>query len=185
METRQDIEAGGIVVVSDAEARAAMAGALALARSLTGHEEAAQDLAQDAMLRCLTTGQREPDKPLLPYLIQAVRWLHIDRYRRDRRIAFTSIDTGAWEDGERVPMSLACDAPTPLDLVLLQEDRERVHAALDRMKPHLRRPLVLVFLEQRSYLETQAILGTSLGTVKSRVNRGRKDFLRCWAAQDT
>jgi RNA polymerase sigma-70 factor (ECF subfamily) len=50
---------------------------------------------------------------------------------------------------------------------------ERLHAALARLPVEYREALVLCELHELSYAETAAVLGCPLGTVRSRLHRGR------------
>ncbi len=50
------------------------------------------------------------------------------------------------------------------------EDAGRIHAALDRLPPHHRDVLVLRFLEELSYEDIADIVGSPLGTVRSRIH---------------
>jgi RNA polymerase sigma-70 factor (ECF subfamily) len=57
---------------------------------------------------------------------------------------------------------------------LLTDQRiERLHAALARLPVEYREALVLAELEELSYVETAAVLGCPIGTVRSRLHRGR------------
>src|SRR5438132_13124852 len=49
-----------------------------------------------------------------------------------------------------------------------------VQAAIAELKPKLRWPILLKYVEGFSYEEIAAVLGCSKGTVASRLNRGRK-----------
>jgi RNA polymerase sigma-70 factor (ECF subfamily) len=57
-------------------------------------------------------------------------------------------------------------------VVAEQAERERrVHAALARLSPKLRAVVVLRYFENLSYDDLAAVLQTSIGTIKSRLNR--------------
>ncbi len=61
--------------------------------------------------------------------------------------------------------------PTPGDAAATQELAEHVHERIQRLSPKLRAILVLRYLESMSYEELAAVLGISMGTVKSRLAR--------------
>ncbi len=57
---------------------------------------------------------------------------------------------------------------------LLTDQRiERLHAAIARLPVEYREALVLCELQELSYAETAAVLGCPVGTVRSRLHRGR------------
>jgi len=65
-------------------------------------------------------------------------------------------------------------APSPQALAERAELREQIEAGLAALPPDYRQVLILRELHQRTYDEIAEILDLDLGTVKSRINRGRK-----------
>ena len=63
---------------------------------------------------------------------------------------------------------------TPYDVVLDSEQRAAIEAALGRISPIFREAVVLRDITDLSYEEIAAVLAVSLGTVKSRILRGRE-----------
>jgi RNA polymerase sigma-70 factor (ECF subfamily) len=63
---------------------------------------------------------------------------------------------------------------SPEALALAASDRDRVRAALQEIAPEFREALVLRELEGMSYKEIAAITGVPMGTVMSRLARGRE-----------
>ena len=51
---------------------------------------------------------------------------------------------------------------------------ESVKAAISELKPKFRLPILLKYVEGLSYQEIASVLGCSMGTVSSRLNRGHK-----------
>jgi RNA polymerase sigma-70 factor (ECF subfamily) len=70
--------------------------------------------------------------------------------------------------------SVADPAPTPFDLAADHETRALVEKALEKLNPKFRTAVVLRDIEDLSYEEIAAVLEISLGTVKSRILRGRE-----------
>ena len=64
--------------------------------------------------------------------------------------------------------------PSPFDIALDHETRELIEDALNQVSPAFRAALVLREIEGLSYEEIAEILEVSLGTVKSRIMRGRE-----------
>jgi RNA polymerase sigma-70 factor (ECF subfamily) len=69
---------------------------------------------------------------------------------------------------------VADPAPTPFDLAADHETRALVEKALEKLNPKFRTAVVLRDIEDLSYEEIAAVLEISLGTVKSRILRGRE-----------
>ncbi len=65
----------------------------------------------------------------------------------------------------------------PETLALAAHDRDRVRAALEALSPEFREAVVLRELEGFSYKEIASITGVPMGTVMSRLSRGR-DWLK-------
>jgi RNA polymerase sigma-70 factor (ECF subfamily) len=78
------------------------------------------------------------------------------------------------ESGNNLLAQLSDPAKTPFDLVLNQERREAIMRALSGLNPAFREAVVLRDLEDLSYEEIADVLDVSIGTVKSRILRGRE-----------
>lgn len=100
---------------------------------------------------------------------------HLRWWRRRRRDRTVSLD-GDEEDGTGHPLreSLADRRATPEQQLIENEQRYCVQQALYQIKPEFRMALVLRDIEGCSYEEIADMLGISLGTVKSRIARGRE-----------
>ena len=68
-------------------------------------------------------------------------------------------------------------APQPEETVLRREKQRRVHEAISRLPEGMRETVILAVLEGRTYEETAAITGASVGTVKSRISRARQKLI--------
>jgi RNA polymerase sigma-70 factor (ECF subfamily) len=85
----------------------------------------------------------------------------------------TSIDAPDVAAGE-VPFELESAAATPLEICAAHELQETVQRALERVPEVFRSAVVLRDLEGLSYEEVAEVLEVSVGTVKSRIVRGRR-----------
>lgn len=72
---------------------------------------------------------------------------------------------------------------TPYDLTLNGEVRTAIGKALEGMNPAFRSAVVLRDLEELSYEEIAEVLDVSLGTVKSRILRGRESLRKALVEQ--
>jgi len=70
-------------------------------------------------------------------------------------------------------MEAACEASGPLARLLDNETAEEVRRALALLPPHYRDPVILYELHDMSYQEIADICQVDLGTVRSRLSRGR------------
>lgn len=133
--------------------------------SLTRSEADACDLTQETYRRLAEKGHQIENPSRLK------SWLFTTLYRQflDQRQAETRLEPLDHGSEDCHP------ANTPsLPLTL---DAEAARAALQRLEEPFRTPLVLFYLEEYSYKEIAAILKLPLGTVMSRLSRGR-DLLR-------
>jgi len=142
-----------------------------LARWLTRSEHDADDVVQDAYLRAFRgfSGYRGGDART--WLLRIVRntsytWL---RQRRGE-----TVSEGADELGELPDY----DAVDPEAQLIGQADAARVRTALDTLPVELREAVVLRELEGLSYKEIAEVADVPLGTVMSRLSRGRKHLER-------
>ena len=78
------------------------------------------------------------------------------------------------EGGRSIEKTVADSGRSPFDYVLDREQQVLVEEALSRVKPNFRSALVLRDIADLSYEEIAGILEISLGTVKTRILRGRE-----------
>ncbi len=78
------------------------------------------------------------------------------------------------EEAGRRSDTLADSTPSPFDYVLDQEQQALIEEALTRINPTFRSAVVLRDITDLSYEEIAEVLQVSLGTVKSRILRGRE-----------
>ena len=150
---------------------------LGVGRRLLGNRSDAEDLLQDVFVRVHRGLERFRGASSTKTWIAriAVNAAH-NRRRDDSRRglhAMDSLDAPVHEDGEPLAASIADDRPDPERLALSGEARERVDRALGELPIEFREALVLREIEQMSYDEIAVALEVSVGTVKSRISRGR------------
>ncbi|HRI18257.1 MAG TPA: sigma-70 family RNA polymerase sigma factor [Burkholderiaceae bacterium] len=138
------------------------------ARSLVFDAHAADDLVQTALERALTHWhQFDQRRDILVWTISIARNAFIDERRRQARLSLVEPDSA--EDAspyahlDRWASSPGADVGLRLDLI----------AALKRLPVDQREALLLVSVEQFSYAECAEALAIPIGTVMSRVSRGR------------
>jgi RNA polymerase sigma-70 factor (ECF subfamily) len=153
-----------------------------LALRLTGDASAAEDLVQETYLKGLQAfvTLRDPDR-VRPWLFQILSRLVTDRHRASGR----EVPLETPEDLDRFSLydRIADEDPLPYsdrlhEDFLAQFRDEDVRRALVRIPEAYRVPLVLVYVEGLSYRELADFLGCPIGTVMSRLHRGRKALER-------
>jgi len=150
-----------------------------LAYRLTGNAADAEDLVQEAFLRAYRFFDRyDRSMPFMNWFSRILTNLYIDEYRRRGRLRTVSIDeVYSGEDGEEgTTMDLPDTEPNPLERALSNEYIHAIHEGLQCLSPEFRIPVILADLEGYSYEEIAEITKTSIGTVRSRIHRGRKQL---------
>jgi len=133
----------------------------AFAVSLTASADRADDLVQETMVRALAhIGQFQPGTNLRAWLFTILRNQFNSEYRQRRWLA---------EDPDGIYVGSLKTAAQQSSWLELQELR----TALTKLPPDQREAVVLVGASGMSYEEAASICGCAVGTIKSRVNRGR------------
>ncbi len=138
--------------------------AYGFARWLTRDPVAAQDLAQESMLRALRYFHAFRGEEARPWLLRIVRNTWVDSVS-DRGIDALPLEAAA----ER-----AVDGPDPEQSALAGDRRRHVAAALAALPVDVREVLVLREIEDLSYKQIAAVLDLPVGTVMSRLARARE-----------
>jgi RNA polymerase sigma-70 factor (ECF subfamily) len=146
----------------------------------------AEDLLQQTLLRAMRAYPelREPDRAK-GWLFAIATNVWRDELRgRGRRIQTTSLDSLDEDDGDfSLFQTVAVEDPFPysdelhLDFLRIFRD-EDVQAVFGAINPAFRLPLILTVVHGFSCKEAAAILDVPLGTVLSRLHRGRKQLER-------
>jgi RNA polymerase sigma-70 factor (ECF subfamily) len=156
----------------------------AVAMRLLRNERDAEDLVQDTVLRAFRFFHRfQPDTNCRAWLLKILHNVFITQYRqrvRERELLeAASADEGAPPATGSAPI----DPETELAAGLLSDD---VRRALARLPEEFRTAVVLCDLEGLSYREIADVMDCPVGTVMSRLHRGRRllqESLRGYAAE--
>ena len=160
----------------DEVVRAHSARVFRLAYRLTGNRHDAEDLTQDVFVRVFRSLKDYTPGTFEGWLHRITTNLFLDNVRRKNRIRFDALP----DDAERI----AGNAPSPdneIDDRLFDPDVQR---ALDSLAPEFRAAVVLCDIEGLSYEEIAATLGVKLGTVRSRIHRGRAHLREALAGRN-
>lgn len=138
-----------------------------MAYALTGDHEDASDLTQDVFVRVYRNLDRYRPGTFEGWLYRVTKNLFLDSVRRRGRVQFDPLPAegrGALQD----------TGPGPADAVELGVLRADLARALQQLPTTFRTAVVLTDVQGLTYAEVAERLGWPLGTVRSRVHRGRK-----------
>ena len=139
-----------------------------LAYRLTGDPHEAEDLTQDVFVRVFRSLDRYRPGTFEGWLHRITTNLFLDKVRRRQRIRFDALTE---ELTARLPVrGTGSDPEEVYEMTHLDAD---IQEALMALPPHFRAAVVLADIEGFSYEEVGQTLGIKLGTVRSRIHRGR------------
>ncbi len=149
-----------------------------LAFRLTGHTEAAEDLAQDALVNAfkgITKFKQECSFSSWVYRITMNLWKNRVKYE-NRRFFFRhfSLDSPRETGNGKIMRELPSKDPDPETELEKSMEKDTVQKVLNELDYQARLMIVLRDLEGRSYEEISELAGCRLGTVKSRLARARE-----------
>ena len=136
-----------------------------LSLRMLGNASAAEDATQDAFLSAFRGISRFRGGSFRAWLFRIATNACWDQLRALSRRPTTPIDD--------MPMELESDQPSPEDIAVSREIGEKIKKALAALPPDQRLAVILRDIEGLDYQEIARVTGSSLGTVKSRINRGR------------
>jgi RNA polymerase sigma-70 factor, ECF subfamily len=146
-----------------------------VAYRFVGRVDEAEDLTQEIFVKVYQGLDRfRPEQGRFETWLGTVARNHaIDHYRRRREERLRHVDEAA-EGLENV----SSKEEGPLASLERQERVEAVHRGLKALPVDLRHPILLCDLQGLAYEEAAQILSIPLGTVKSRINRGRIELAK-------
>ena len=137
-------------------------------RSAGGRRDEAEDLVQEILWKVSRSLDRyDRSHAFKPWCLQVARNFLIDHHRSRRREKESTLELDAMvvEPGSR---------PARQGAAVLQRERaEAIRDGLEQLPDGLREAVVLRDVQDLEYEEIAELLGVPLGTVKSRINRGR------------
>jgi RNA polymerase sigma-70 factor (ECF subfamily) len=137
-----------------------------LSYRLTGNPHDAEDLTQDVFVRVFRSLHRFQPGTFEGWLHRITTNLFLDGARRRQKIRFDGLAEGS---ADRLPSAW----PTPSEQISDEDLDHDVAAALAALAPEFRAAVVLCDIEGLSYEEIATVLGIKIGTVRSRIHRGR------------
>ncbi|MFT3899584.1 MAG: RNA polymerase sigma factor SigE [Gordonia sp. (in: high G+C Gram-positive bacteria)] len=152
-----------------------------LAYRLSGNQHDAEDLTQETFIRVFRSLSSYQPGTFEGWLHRITTNLFLDMVRRRSKIRMEALP----EDYDRVPAA----TPDPQQIYADANLDPVLQGALDQLAPEFRAAVVLCDIEGLSYEEIATTMGVKMGTVRSRIHRGRqsiRDYLAAneadWAA---
>jgi RNA polymerase sigma-70 factor (ECF subfamily) len=149
---------------------------------LTENSEEARDLTQETFLRAFQSiGSFRGDADLRTWIYRIAinqarnRWRW---WRRRRRDSTVSLDSTNSQGNQLLSASLAEESNNPEEETLAHERQQALRNALQSLGGVYREAVILRDIEGFTYEEIAATLEISVGTVKSRLARGRQELRR-------
>ena len=149
-----------------------------VAYRILGDPDAASDATQDAFLKAFKAMRRFRGGSFKAWLLRIVTNACYDQLRRKQRRPASSLDDLPVEADHSYYMHDPAERPD--EFVERQELSDTIQAAISTLPAEQRTVLVLSDVQGLSYKEVAEVTGLSLGTVKSRLSRGRarvRDYL--------
>jgi RNA polymerase sigma-70 factor, ECF subfamily len=149
-----------------------------IAYRLTGNHADAEDLTQEAFVRAFRFFDNyRRDLPFENWLYRIISNLFVDDLRRKPKARIHSLDAPVGGDSNSESQAffeIPDNRENPERVVLHEELDEQIQKALASLPADFRMTVILADIEGMSYEEISETMRCSLGTVRSRLHRGRK-----------
>jgi RNA polymerase sigma-70 factor (ECF subfamily) len=144
-----------------------------LAYRLTGNREDASDIAQEAFLKVYTSlNDFRGESSFSTWLYRVVSNACLDELRKRSRRKVVSFDN-PYPGEDDSPRQLPSDDPEPSADMERIEEKEAVQRGINELSDDHRMIIIMRDIQDMSYEDIASVLGLSIGTVKSRLNRAR------------
>jgi len=148
-----------------------------MARWLTRNDHDAEDVVQESFIRALRYFDRLEGTDARPWLLGIVRNTCYTWLRKNRPAEMVAVD-----DIEDLPPGIGAESTpatsSPEVIVLQSANRKLVNQALEELPVAYREVIVMREIEDMSYKDIAAVAGIPIGTVMSRLSRGREILKR-------
>ncbi len=141
---------------------------------MLGNKHEAEDIAQEAFVRAFVNIHTfDTNRKFSTWLYRIGTNLCIDRIRKKKPDYFLDAEVAGTE-GLNMYSQIASTEEIPEEEVLKMEMQERVQYEISRLPDKYRAVIVLKYMEDLPLQEISDILDMPLGTVKTRIHRGRE-----------
>ncbi|PLR75799.1 RNA polymerase sigma factor SigW [Bacillus sp. V3-13] len=141
---------------------------------MLGNRHEAEDIAQEAFIRAyVNISTFKIDRKFSTWLYRIATNLCIDRIRKKKPDYYLDAEV-AGTDGLNMYSQIAADTSLPEDDLESMELQETIQGEISKLPEKYRSVIVLKYIEELSLNEISEILDLPLGTVKTRIHRGRE-----------
>ena len=141
----------------------------------THHQEDAADCLQETMLKAWRAIKSyRSECSLSSWLYRIASTVCLDFLRKQKRLPQTESADELVEEG----FAPVDESPTPDEAILKAESADSIRAAIDSLPGDMRTVIILYALQGLPYEEIADTMNTSVGTVKSRLNRARQKIAK-------
>lgn len=142
---------------------------------LIKNEDEAKDCVQETCARALSSyKQFTPGSHMKAWLTRILYNFFFDTYQRAKRTVSVASEQEGDEERQDYLDTIPADDPGPENEILQQELSAKIRNALGAIPEEFRAPILLVDMGDLSYAEAAEILSCPVGTVRSRLSRGRR-----------
>ena len=141
---------------------------------MLGNKEEAEDITQEAFVRAyINLHSFDQKRKFSTWIYRIATNLCIDRIRKKKPDYHLDAEV-AGTDGLDMYSQIAADEQLPEEALEQMELQERIQYEISRLPDKYRAVIVLKYIEELSLQEISDILEMPLGTVKTRIHRGRE-----------
>jgi RNA polymerase sigma-70 factor (ECF subfamily) len=140
---------------------------------MLGDADGAADIAQEAFFSAYRNLRSFRGGSFRSWLLRIATNACYDALRARKRRPSVSLDTTIGDDEESVGMQIADPGETPDEYTQRRELAAAIQRGLEYLPEDQRAAVILSDIEGLSYEEIVQVTGANLGTVKSRISRGR------------
>lgn len=142
---------------------------------LAKEQDEARDFVQETYVRAIASYEQFiPGTNMKAWLTKILYNFFFDHYHQKKRWVPVEDRALEGEEGSDYWERVSTENPGPESQILLKELNTKITDALRKIPEEFRMPIVLVDMGDFSYAEAAEILSCPLGTVRSRLSRGRR-----------
>jgi len=151
---------------------------LALTQRITHNQEDAEDVTQESFHKAFLHLDAFQEKSRFSTWLTRIAINEAIMLLRGRRRAFEILPGSTDDDAKSIPEPFVDRGLNPEESCWQRERKELLTDAVNRLRPTIRRTILLRDIEGRSVKETAQILGVTIPAVKARVFHGRRKLRR-------
>lgn len=158
-----------------------------IAYRMAGNHADAEDLTQEAFIRAFRFfGQYRRELPFDSWLYKIMSNVFIDRLRRKPKAKIRSLDQPIITSEGEAQFDVADTSAGPEERLVSGEMDTQIQDALETLPDVFRMTVIYADIDGLSYEEIAEVTNTNIGTVRSRLHRGRRllrSKLKCFESQ--